>query len=1002
MQNKGLFRTMAIIIGLICAWQLIFTIKSRQVENKAEQYAQGDKELRQHYLDSVGNLPVYNLGVVKYTYNEVKSQEINLGLDLKGGMNVTLEIGVSDLIRALANYNTDTVFNAALKRADLMQQDSQEDYVTLFGRAFSELDPNASLAGIFNTPDMGTRIKPNTSNADVLKIIRDDTNAGIANAFIVLRKRIDGFGVTSPNIQQVPNHPERILIELPGVDNPERVRNLLKGAAVLEFWETFDFQEVADYFEKVNTVVSNVVAAKKTVQTSPTADSGIAALAPDSVGTVAADSTDLFGGQQAAADSTNLTAEQFKEQYPLMAAMQFIGRGPLIGIAIDRKAVEDYLALPQVQAIPRKISNEGQLKFLWTAKQETFDLGNGQPVTGYGLLAIKVTSRDGRPPLSGSVITNAQQSFSPLTNEPEVEMNMNAEGAKTWARLTKNNIKKSIAIALDDNIISYPTVQGEIPGGRSQITGMASVEEAQDLANVLKSGKMPAPARIVQEEIIGPSLGQEAITSGLWSFVIAFVLVLCYMLFFYSKGAGLAANIALIVNLFFLVGILAAIGAVLTLPGIAGIVLTMGMAVDANVLIDERIQDELFSGKSLKQAVTDGYKNAYSAIIDGQLTTLLTGLVLLTFGSGPVKGFATTLIIGILTSLFTSIFITRLIFEARIAKGKDITFTAHATRNWLQNSNVKFLQNSKLFFIISGAVLLISIGSIFTRGFNYGIDFRGGRTYVVRFDRNVKVADVSDALGKVFVERPEIKTYGGNNQVKITTEYKIDDMSEDVDDEVESLLYKGLQDGGFIAKDVTPDRFATDYRLRSEKVGPTISDDIKWDATKAIIGALIVMFLYILLRFRNWRYGLGATLALVHDVLIVLGIFSLFYGIMPFSLEIDQAFIAAILTIVGYSINDTVVVFDRIREYVHLHPKRALDSNMNAAMNSTLRRTFSTSLSTLVVLFAIFFFGGTSIRGFTFALLIGVAIGTYSSICIASPLAYALRKKQQKQQDKSK
>ena len=570
-------------------------------------------------------------------------------------------------------------------------------------------------------------------------------------------------------------------------------------------------------------------------------------------------------------------------------------------------------------------------------------------------------------------------------------MKMNAEGAKIWQRMTKENVGKSIAIVLDGYVRSFPRVNGEIPNGNSSISGLESIEEAKDLANVLKSGKMPAPARIIQEEIVGPSLGQEAIRSGFISFILAFVLVLVYMLFFYSKNAGLAANVALIANMFFIIGVLASLGAVLTLPGIAGIVLTIGMSVDANVLIYERIQEELRSGKGLKLAISDGYKNAYSAIIDGQVTTFLTGVVLYLFGSGPIKGFATTLMIGILTSLFSAIFITRLIFEWHLKKEGRILFTSSFTENWLRNMKIKFLEKRKIAYIISGTIIVLSIASFFVRGLNYGIDFKGGRTYIVRFDQEVKVADVQSALTGVFEKAPEVKVYGEKDQVKISTDYKIEDHSENIDNEVEALLMKGLQNGGFINKDVTLEEFNDVYQQSSQKVGPTISDDIRKDAAIAIGFSLIIIFLYILIRFRNWQYGLGAVAALAHDSLIVLGLFSLLYGFLPFSLEIDQAFIAAILTVVGYSINDTVVVFDRIRETIGLHPKRKTEENTDEALNSTLRRTFSTSLSTFVVLLAIFLFGGATIQGFTFALLVGVVVGTYSSIFIATPIAYDTR-----------
>ncbi|MFW5773197.1 MAG: protein translocase subunit SecF, partial [Tangfeifania sp.] len=648
----------------------------------------------------------------------------------------------------------------------------------------------------------------------------------------------------------------------------------------------------------------------------------------------------------------------------------------------DTAKVNEYLSREQIRSIfPR------DMMFRWTANPID-EAGNF-----YRLIALKVTTRDGQPPLDGDVITDARQDFDQFGSNPEVAMSMNSEGAKTWQRMTKENIGKSIAIVLDGYVRSFPTVQNEISGGRSSITGLESIEEAKDLANILKSGKMPAPAHIIQEEIVGPSLGQEAINSGFYSFLIAFVLVLIYMFFFYSRHAGLAANVALIANMFFIIGVLASLGATLTLPGIAGIVLTIGMSVDANVLIYERVQEELRAGKGIKLAISDGYKNAYSAIIDGQVTTLLTGIVLYVFGSGPIKGFATTLIIGIITSLFSAIFLTRLIFEWRLNKNRKIMFSSPATEKWLRNTAIKFLEKKKLFYIISGAFIILSVGSLFVRGLNYGIDFKGGRTYVVRFDQDVEVNDVTQALTAVYGTTPEVKTFGSDNQVRITTDYKIDDDSENIDNEVEELLMQGLQSGGFIDEDVTLEEFTSDYQMSSQKVGPSISDDIRKDAVIAIGFALIIIFLYILIRFSNWQYGLGAVAALTHDSLIVLGIFSLLYNVLPFSLEIDQAFIAAILTVLGYSINDTVVVFDRIREFLKLYPKRDRTQNVDAALNSTLRRTFSTSLSTFVVLLAIFLFGGATIRGFTFALLVGVIVGTYSSLFVATPIAFDFQKR---------
>jgi SecD/SecF fusion protein len=996
MQNKGAILTFAILLAAVCLYQLSFTFKARQVEKNAQEYAQGDPDKEFNYLDSISGETVYNfLGLKKFTYKEVKELELNLGLDLKGGMNVTLEVAVDDLIRALSNYNNDETFNAALQRAREMQRGSQEDFVTLFGQAFEEIDPNARLASIFLTLELRDKININTTNAEVLDVIRDETDAAIDNAFNIIRTRIDRFGVAQPNIQQLQTK-GRILVELPGVKDQNRVRNLLQGTAMLEFWETYENQEVYQYLLQANEKLRELQQANNT--TSESTDPNVSET--ETQENEAADVQDtteessLLSELEAGTDTTEAgldNMEDFRKEFPLFAVLNpstdqqgQLFPGPSIGIAQSRDTakVNEYLNMEQIKSIfPR------DMMFRWTANSVD------EAGSFYRLIALKANTRDGRAPLDGDVITDARQDFDQMGANPEVSMSMNSEGAKTWQRLTKENIGKSIAIVLDGYVRSFPTVQNEISGGRSSITGLESIEEAKDLANILKSGKMPAPARIIQEEIVGPSLGQEAINSGMYSFLIAFALVLIYMLFFYSRNAGLSANVALIANMFFIIGILASLGATLTLPGIAGIVLTIGMSVDANVLIYERVQEELRAGKGIKLAISDGYKNAYSAIIDGQVTTLLTGIVLYVFGSGPIKGFATTLIIGIITSLFSAIFITRLIFEWKLKRSKKILFASKITESWLRHTSIKFLEKRKIAYFVSGALILISIGSLVMRGLNYGIDFKGGRTYVVRLDQDVQVADVQEALAIPFGTAPEVKTFGADNQIRITTTYKIDDDSENVDNEVEELLMKGLQDADMLDKGVTLAQFTSDYQLSSQKVGPTISDDIRKDSVIAIGFALIIIFLYILIRFTNWQYGLGAVAALAHDSLIVLGIFSLLYNVLPFSLEIDQAFIAAILTVLGYSINDTVVVFDRIREYLKLHPKRKREQNVDEAINGTLRRTFSTSLSTFVVLLAIFLFGGDTIRGFTFALLVGVVVGTYSSIFVATPIAYEFQRK---------
>lgn len=980
MQNKGAIRLFAILLGLICVYQLMFTYKASQVEKAAKIYAKGDKHKEETYLDSMQSEVVYNLlGIRKYTFKEVKALELGLGLDLQGGMNVTLEVSVVDLVKSLSNFSKDSTFNAALRMALEKQKNSQEDFVTLFGKSFEQISPNGKLASIFNTLDLKDKVKYNSTNAEVLEVLKKETKVAIDNSFNIIRTRIDRFGVAQPNIQQLQTA-GRILVELPGIDDPKRVRKLLQGTANLEFWETYDNSEVYQYLAQANQKIAEI----QSVKTQATTTAAASTVSVTTTGT----SSNTLLNELDKSDKKDASADKnadMRKQYPLFSLLSpsvtqqgQLYPGPAVGTAHmkDTATVNKYLKMDQVKALfPRNLA------FKWTAKsidkEDKF----------FRLIAIKVTGRDGRAPLDGGVIVDARQDYSDMGSKPEVTMSMNSEGAKTWARLTKDNVNKSIAIVLDGYVRSYPNVLGEITGGRSSITGLESVEEAKDLANILKSGKMPAPAMIIAEEIVGPSLGKEAITSGMWSFVIAFLLVLGYMLFFYSYKAGGAANIALIINVFFLVGVLASLGAVLTLPGIAGIVLTLGMAVDANVLIYERIEEEVLAGKSVRLAVFDGFNAAYSAIIDGQVTTLLTGIVLYIFGSGPIRGFATTLIIGILTSLFTSIFITRLIFERQLSKNREITFTTSYSKNWLRHVKIPFIEKRKIFYTLSGILILASIVSFFTRGFDKGIDFKGGRTYVVRFDKDVRVDDVKNALAPIFNSTPDVKTYGNNNQVRITTGYKIEENTADVDNEVEELLYQGLKKSGFIG-DISADTFGKVNLQSTQKVGPTISDKLTKDAIWAVLFSLVLIFLYILVRFDGWQYGLGGVISLAHDATITMGAFSLLYGFLPFSLEIDQSFIAAVLTVIGYSINDTVIIYDRIREYRHLYPKRGLAETMDHAMNSTLRRTFSTSLTVLIVLVAIFMFGGTSIKGFTFALLIGIGIGTYSSVFNAAPIVY--------------
>lgn len=978
MQNKGAIRIFAILLALICVYQLMFTFKANQVEKAAKSFAKGDKQKEQIYLDSMSSEVVYNLlGIRKYTFKEVKALELGLGLDLQGGMNVTLEVSVVDLVKSLSNFSKDSTFTAAIRMAKEKQKTSQEDFVTLFGKSFEQISPNGKLASIFNTLDLKDKVKYNSTNAEVLDVLQKETTVAIDNSFNIIRTRIDRFGVAQPNIQKLQTN-GRILVELPGIDDPKRVRKLLQGTANLEFWETYDNSEVYPYLAQANQKIAEILS----IKTQPSVAAVDTTKKAETTNNSLLNELDKSAKTDAAGVDKNADA---KKQFPLFSILQphstpqgQLYPGAAVGTAQwkDTATINSYLKMDQVKALmPRNLA------FKWTAKavdkEEKF----------FTLVAIKVTGRDGRAPLEGDVITDARQDYADMGSRPEVSMTMNSEGAKVWARLTKDNVGKSIAIVLDGYVRSYPNVNGEITGGRSSITGLESVEEAKDLANILKSGKMPAPAIIIAEDVVGPSLGQEAITSGFWSFGIAFMLVLGYMLFFYSRKAGMTANIALIVNVFFLIGVLASIGAVLTLPGIAGIVLTMGMAVDANVLIYERIEDEMLAGKSVRLAVFDGYNAAYSAIIDGQVTTLLTGIVLYVFGSGPIRGFATTLIIGIVTSLFTSIFITRLIFERQLAKNKEITFTTKNTKNWLRHVQIPFIEKRKIFYSISGVLIVISLISFVVRGFDKGIDFKGGRTYVVRFDKDVKVDDIKGALAPIFNSTPDVKTYGNANQVRITTGYKIEENTADVDNQVEELLYQGLKKANYIG-DVSADTFSKVNLQSTQKVGPTISDKLTKDAILAVLFSLVLIFIYIVVRFRDWQYGLGGIASLAHDAIITMGAFSVLYGFLPFSLEIDQSFIAAVLTVIGYSINDTVIIYDRIREYRHLYPKRGLAETMDHAMNSTLRRTFSTSLTVLIVLFAIFFFGGTSIKGFTFALLIGIGVGTYSSVFNAAPIVY--------------
>lgn len=977
MQNKGAIKFLAIMLAIACAFQLSFTFVAGGVTKKAEALPQSEQAA---YLDSMKSQIVYNIGLVKYTYSECLEKEINLGLDLRGGMNVTLEIAVEDILKALSDNSKDPAFVNAMAAAKRAQAGSTSDFLTLFVNEYQTANPTGRLSSIFGTYNLREQISPSSSNEQVVEVLRKESESAIANSFNVLSNRIDRFGVVQPNIQRLDNS-GRILVELPGVKDPERVRKLLQGTANLEFWTTYMAKDVLPMLVAANQTISELTANPAVDSTALAAadataeDRALAQEANKDTSIVAA-----LGGAMPVADSTvGATASGL---FAVMQPME--GENPVVAMArsYDTVKVNAYLNMPQVKALfPR------DLKFMWAIK------GTDPSNTVYELYAIKGTS-DGNPPLDGGAVEDATGEYGHQGSSAEVSMVMNAAGAKTWARLTADNVGGFIAIVLDNYVYSSPRVNGEITGGRSSITGNFTIVEAKDLANVLKSGKLPAPARIIQDTVVGPTLGQESINAGMGSFALAFVLVLVYMIFFYNK-AGMVASVALITNLFFLFGVLVSFGAVLTLPGIAGIVLTMGMAVDANVIIYERVKEELRAGKGISMSLADGFKNAYSAIIDGNATTLITGVVLFIFGSGPVQGFATTLIIGILTSLFCAIFITRIIFEWMIEKKWDISFSNKLTVNFLENTKINFIKARKYTYALSIILFVTVIVSLSMRGLSYGVDFSGGRAYVVRFDKDVTADQVRAALENVIPGNLEVKQFGTKEQMqmRITTQYKYDDSSDGVTDEINVMMYEALKP--MYTGSISIDDFTTTIRnplgiISAEMVGPSIAEEIKVNSMIAVCFALLVIGIYIALRFKKWQYGMGGVISLLHDAVITIGMFSLFYGILPFNLTVDQAFIAAILTIIGYSINDTVIIFDRIRENTHLFPRRTPMENMNNSINQTLARTVNTAGTTIVVLLAMFIFGGEVIRGFIFALLFGVVIGTFSSVFVATTVAYDL------------
>lgn len=996
MQNKGFVRVFAVLLTLVCLFYLSFSFVTRYYNNKAAEYAGGDPSKESLYLDSLSTQKVW-LG---YTLKQCREMEISLGLDLKGGMNVVLELNVADVIRSLSNNNQDENFNKALTAAYARQATSQKDFIDLFAEEYKNLDSGARLSAIFSTFELKDKITPQSTDAQVVSVLKEELKSAIDNSFNVLRTRIDRFGVVSPNIQRLETA-GRILVELPGVKEPERVRKLLQGSANLEFWETYQLPEIYQQLVAADNILATVLKehndeAVATETESVSADGNDTTVTETAVAegenTNEADSLLAKIAQDKPEAQANQSMEEFAKQHPLFALLQVnqyngqLGRGASVGVANvrDIAKINEYLAMKQVKdVLPRNLSLKWGVKAMDEKEQY------------YELYAIKVTNRDGTPALGGDVVTDANADFVQQVgrSEQQVSMSMNAEGAKAWARLTKENIGKSIAIVLDDMVYSAPNVNDEITGGRSSITGHFTPEEAKDLANVLKSGKMAASVQIVQEDVVGPSLGQEAISSGVISFALALILLMVYMCAFYGIIPGLIADGALVLNIFFTMGILASFQAVLTLPGIAGMVLTLGMAVDANVLIYERTKEELRAGKSLGKAIADGYSNAFSAIFDSNLTSIITGVVLFYFGTGPIRGFATTMIIGLFASFLTAVFLTRMVYEALLAKDKlkNVTFVTSITKDLLTNPKVNFLGARKVGYIIPAVIILLGAVSMMTIGLNNGIDFTGGRNYIVRFDQDVKTDEVRDMLDAQLDGAVSVITIGTPDQVRVSTNYKIDDADPAVDQEIESLLFEGVKP--LLPQGTTLEQFTTTYIQSSQKVGPSMADDIKNSAIMAVIFAMFCMAAYILLRFRDWSFSVGAFASVAVTTLCIISFYTLLWKLLPFSMEVDQTFIAAILTIIGYSINDTVVVFDRIRETIGLYPKRDRYQVINDALNSTLSRTFNTSLTTLVVVLCIFILGGSTIRSFTFAILLGIVVGTYATLFIATPIAYELQKR---------
>ena len=984
MQNKGFVKVFAILLTLVCVFYLSFSFVTRHYNNKAKEYAKGDLKLEQDYLDSLSNEKVW---FGNWTLKQCREMEISLGLDLKGGMNVILEVSVPDVIKALADNKTDEAFNQALATAAKQAISSQDDVITLFVREYHRIAPDARLSELFATQQLKDKVNQKTSDAEVEKVLRSEVKAAVDNSYNVLRTRIDRFGVVQPNIQSLEDKMGRIMVELPGIKEPERVRKLLQGSANLEFWETYNAKDVAPYLQAADNKLRSILANEAPAD-SAAVDSTAAPVVAQATSTADSLAAALKGENKA--QSVDLA--QIKKEHPLLAVLQInsSGQGPVVAYANykDTAEINKYLSMREIQAeLPK------DLRLKWGVSAYEYD-PKGQT---FELYAIRSTERNGRAPLEGDVVVSAKDEYDQF-GKPAVSMSMNTDGSRRWAQLTKQNIGKSIAIVLDGYVYSAPNVNTEITGGNSQITGHFTPEQAKDLANVLKSGKMPAPARIVQEDIVGPSLGQASINAGVFSFIVALVLLMVYMCTMYGFIPGMVANGALVLNMFFTLGILSSFQAALTMSGIAGMVLALGMAVDANVLIYERTKEELRAGKGVKKALSDGYSNAFSAIFDSNLTSIITGIILFNFGTGPIRGFATTLIIGILISFFTAVFMTRLVYEYFMNKDKwlNLTFCSKISKNLMANVHFDFMGKNKQWLTITGVVLVICIGSLFVRGLSQSIDFTGGRNYKVQFEQAVEPEEVRELISSKFGDaNVSVIAIGTDKKtVRISTNYRIEEEGNNVDSEIEAYLYETLKP--VLTQNISLETFIDRENhtggsiVSSQKVGPSIADDIKTSATWSVVLALFAIGLYILIRFRNIAYSVGSVVALTSDTLMIMGAYSLLWGIVPFSLEIDQTFIGAILTAIGYSINDKVVIFDRVREFFGLYPKRDRKLLFNDSLNTTLARTINTSLSTLIVLLCIFILGGDSIRSFAFAMILGVVIGTLSSLFVASPIAYLM------------